>query len=42
METGDITVYMYMHVKSNLTFVAWAQNYIKWAEFSTNHSLSIG
>jgi len=27
---------------SNLTFVARAQNYVKWAEFSTNHLLSIG
>jgi len=26
---------------SDLTFVAWAQNYVTWAEFSTNHLLSI-
>jgi len=26
---------------SNLNFVAWAQNDLKWAEFSTNPLLSI-
>jgi len=34
----DISIYS----KSDLTFVAWAQNYVKWAEFSTNRLLSIG
>jgi len=33
MEIGDI----YIFIKSDLTFVAWAQNYVIWTEFSTNH-----
>jgi len=31
-----------MYSTSDLTFVVRAQNYIKWAEFSSNHLLSMG
>jgi len=31
-------IYIYIYYSmSDLTFVAQAQNYVKWAEFSTNH-----
>jgi len=31
-----------LYSTSHLTFVACAQNYVIWAEFSSNHLLSIG
>jgi len=35
-------MFFFLHIyiassTSSLTFVAWAQNYVKWAEFNTNH-----
>jgi len=35
-------IYIYIYRTSDLTFVAQAQNYIIWAEFSINHLFSIG
>jgi len=42
MEIGDISV-IYIHIYStwDLTFAACAQNYVIWAEFSTNYLLSM-
>jgi len=30
-------LYIYIYSMSKLTFIARAQNYVKWAEFSINH-----